>query len=475
MGKTTSAIIKLVLRTNKTLSNGMHPIMLRVQYFGRKEASTGCACNKSDWDAVHEIIKNRKYPNQAQINKIITEMKQNVVNLKLDFEINKTPYTAEKLLKEGIEEKIHGNTLDIYVFINKHMAGLDKYNTRKTYDLMLCLLKKYSGKTTLLFTEVTPDFCEDFGKYLKNDKKMSDGSILTIFAKLSAIFNFAIDKDIIQPQFFPFRKFKYFHVYKKGNRKLAITNKQMFAIHGYYDKLINSGSNVADLEKRNTAAHAMAIYLFGWLANGLALVDIARIKVDMIKTVTLNDKEYYKIQTDRAKTHVEVDILIEKDVYAESIIPYMSKNANLRNGYLFPVLQNNKHEYSYVTEKQKSLAIMTAGQAINKQLKKIVIEVNKRLIDYNQEVNIKVEAYNKRFENESGFEKLEKEVCGELLPLNLTFYSMRHSFATSAIKNGVSPTSLATMMGRSQTGIFGYVDSLMSDNEMATAKTNLYD
>jgi len=475
MGKTTSAIIKLVLRTNKTLSNGMHPIMLRVQYFGRKEASTGCACNKSDWDAVHEVIKNRKYPNQAQINKIITEMKQNVVNLKLDFEINKTPYTAEKLLKEGIEEKIHGNTLDIYVFINKHMAGLDKYNTRKTYDLMLCLLKKYSGKTTLLFTEVTPDFCEDFGKYLKNDKKMSDGSILTIFAKLSAIFNFAIDKDIIQPQFFPFRKFKYFHVYKKGNRKLAITNKQMFAIHGYYDKLINSGSNVADLEKRNTAAHAMAIYLFGWLANGLALVDIARIKVDMIKTVTLNDKEYYKIQTDRAKTHVEVDILIEKDVYAESIIPYMSKNANLRNGYLFPVLQNNKHEYSYVTEKQKSLAIMTAGQAINKQLKKIVIEVNKRLIDYNQEVNIKVEAYNKRFENESGFEKLEKEVCGELLPLNLTFYSMRHSFATSAIKNGVSPTSLATMMGRSQTGIFGYVDSLMSDNEMATAKTNLYD
>lgn len=475
MGKTTSAIIKLVLRTNKTLSNGMHPIMLRVQYFGRKEASTGCACNKSDWDAVHEIIKNRKYPNQAQINKIITEMKQNVVNLKLDFEINKTPYTAEKLLKEGIEEKIHGNTLDIYVFINKHMAGLDKYNTRKTYDLMLCLLKKYSGKTTLLFTEVTPDFCEDFGKYLKNDKKMSDGSILTIFAKLSAIFNFAIDKDIIQPQFFPFRKFKYFHVYKKGNRKLAITNKQMFAIHGYYDKLINSGSNVADLEKRNTAAHAMAIYLFGWLANGLALVDIAKIKVDMIKTVTLNDKEYYKIQTDRAKTRVEVDILIEKDVYAESIIPYMSKNSNLRNGYLFPVLQNNKHEYSYVTEKQKSLAIMTAGQAINKQLKKIVIEVNKRLIDYNQEVNIKVEAYNKRFENESGFEKLEKEVCGELLPLNLTFYSMRHSFATSAIKNGVSPTSLATMMGRSQTGIFGYVDSLMSDNEMATAKTNLYD
>ena len=475
MGKTTSAIIKLVLRTNKTLSNGMHPIMLRVQYYGRKEVSTGCACNESDWDGVRETIKNKKYPNQAQINKIITDIKQNVVNLKMDFEINKTPYTAEKLLKEGIEERIHGNTLDIYVFINKHMTGLGKYNTRKTYDLLLGLLKKYSGKNTLLFTEVTPDFCENFGKYLKNDKKMSDGSILTVFAKLSAIFNFAIDKEIIQPQLFPFRKYKYFHVYKKGNRKLAISNKQMFAVHGYYGEVINGGSNVADLEKRHTESHAMAIYLFGWLANGLALVDIARIKLDMIKTVSINDKEYYKIQTDRSKTHVEVDILIEKDIYAESIIPYMLVNAELRDGYLFPVLQNSKHEYNYVTEKQKSLAILTAGQAINKKLKKIVIEVNKRLVEYNQKVNIKIDEYNKQFENETGFEKTEYEVCGELLPLDLTFYSMRHSFATSAIKNGVSPTRLATMMGRSQTGIFGYVDSLMSDNEMATAKTNLYD
>ena len=475
MGKTTSAIIKLVLRTNKTLANGMHPIMLRVQYYGRKEASTGCACNKSDWDAAQEIIKNKRYPNQPHINKIITEMKQNVVNLKMNFEINKTPYSAEKLLEEGIEEKIHGNTLDIYVFINKHMAGLDKYNTRKTYDLMLCLLKKYSGKTTLLFTEVTPDFCENFGKYLKNDKKMSDGSILTIFAKLSAIFNFAIDKDIIQPQSFPFRKFKYFHVYKKGNRKLAITNKQMFAIHSYYGELTNGGCNVVDLERRHTAMHAMAIYLFGWLANGLALVDIAKLKVDMIKTVAIKDKEYYKIQTDRTKTHVEVDILIEKDVYAESIIPHMLKNANLRDGYVFPIFQNNKHKYKYETEKQKSLAIMTAGQAINKQLKEIVVKVNKRLVEFNEKSNIQIEEYNRRFKNKADFVKIENEVCGELLPLNLTFYSMRHSFATSAIKNGVLPTNLATMMGRGKNGIFGYIDSLMSDDEMANAKTNLYD
>ena len=475
MGKTTTAIIKLILRTNKTLSNGMHPIMLRVQYYGRKEVSTGCACNESDWDSVREAIKNKKFPNQAQINMIITEKKHNVLNLKMDFEINKTPYTAEKLLLEGIEKKIHGNSLNIYTFIDSIIAKKEKYNTRKTYELTLNLLKTYTGKKILLFTEVTPDFCEDFGKYMKNDRGMLDGSIRTIFAKISAIFNFAIDKNIILPQLFPFRKFKYFNTYKKGCRKLAITNNQMFAIHAYYGDLINFGNNVADLEKRNTAMLAMAIYLFGWLANGLALVDIAKLKVDMIKNVNIKDKDYYKIETDREKTNVEVDILIEKDVYAESIIPYMLKNAHLRNGYLFPVLQNNKHEYIYLTEKQKSLAIETTGHAINKKLKEIVIEVNKKLVEYNQEVNIKIEKYNNRYKNDSGFVKIDNEVCGELLPLNLTFYSMRHSFATAGIKNGMQPSQLATLMGRSQSGIFGYVKSLMSDEDMAGAKNNMYD
>ena len=52
---------------------------------------------------------------------------------------------------------------------------------------------------------------------------------------------------------------------------------------------------------------------------------------------------------------------------------------------------------------------------------------------------------------------------------------MRHSFATAGIKNGMQPSQLATLMGRSQSGIFGYVKSLMSDEDMAGAKNNMYD
>ena len=49
--KVSSAVIKLVLRKNKTLADGTHPIMLRVSYNGMKEKSTHCSCLEKEWDA----------------------------------------------------------------------------------------------------------------------------------------------------------------------------------------------------------------------------------------------------------------------------------------------------------------------------------------------------------------------------------------------------------------------------------------
>lgn len=43
--KTTIAVIRLVLRTNKVLSTKQHPIMLRCSFHGMKEVSTGYSCS----------------------------------------------------------------------------------------------------------------------------------------------------------------------------------------------------------------------------------------------------------------------------------------------------------------------------------------------------------------------------------------------------------------------------------------------
>ena len=76
--KTDTAIIRLTLKTNKTLSNGLHPIMLRVQFNGRKEKSTGYSCSKECWDKENQSVT-KKFPNYALINKSIIDLKNKVI------------------------------------------------------------------------------------------------------------------------------------------------------------------------------------------------------------------------------------------------------------------------------------------------------------------------------------------------------------------------------------------------------------
>lgn len=52
--KVSIAVIKLVLRTNKVLADGTHPIMLRVSFNGMKERATGYSCSVRFWDKKNE-------------------------------------------------------------------------------------------------------------------------------------------------------------------------------------------------------------------------------------------------------------------------------------------------------------------------------------------------------------------------------------------------------------------------------------
>lgn len=55
--RTSIAVIKLVLRTNKTLADGTFPIMLRVNWKGMKEKSTGYSCSAKYWDKVNTLYQ----------------------------------------------------------------------------------------------------------------------------------------------------------------------------------------------------------------------------------------------------------------------------------------------------------------------------------------------------------------------------------------------------------------------------------
>ena len=84
--KVSIAVIKLVLRTNKVLADGSHPIMLRVSFNGMKERSSGYSCTLKYWDKKNECVK-RGYPNFVMVNAELKKMKDEGL-IVIDFHLS---------------------------------------------------------------------------------------------------------------------------------------------------------------------------------------------------------------------------------------------------------------------------------------------------------------------------------------------------------------------------------------------------
>ncbi|MBV4206195.1 site-specific integrase [Bacteroides salyersiae] len=483
MAKINSATIRLTLRLNKTLANGMHPIMLTVQFNGKKEKSTGYACREIDWDRQNERIKNKAFPNYININKAISDFKHKIEKKKLDFEIKGQQYTAAMLLDdENRDFSANGLVFNEIVdnYLNRHTHS---YHTKRSYMFMKYCLSQYVGHKDFLIYDITEEFCIRFGKWLQTELVCKDGkigiaegSIRTVFSKIAAIFNHCIDHNIIKADLYPFRRFKYGNVYKKSNKKQAISTNNILAIHSYFYDLVYSNIEaqtciemsygkvyinetvIERLQKRYTIEHSCALFLFGWLAQGLAMTDIADLKKEdiIIKKTDQNGtyQKVYIINTDRNKTNKSVPIAILQDDFSQSIIEPFLQTAHLRDNYLFPILQNNNHEYLYDTNTKKDVAKETTARATNKNLSTIAQEVNRRTKNF--------------------CAKNKMEIIPDEIPTDITFYAMRHSFATSFIQKGGNPVNLATMMGRSPNGIFDYVKELTKFEDILKEKKNMY-
>lgn len=77
--RTKIAIIRLVLRTNKVLSTGEYPIMLRCSFHGMKEISTGYSCSLKYWNKKEECIL-KGYPSYMVINHELKKMKDKAIH-----------------------------------------------------------------------------------------------------------------------------------------------------------------------------------------------------------------------------------------------------------------------------------------------------------------------------------------------------------------------------------------------------------
>ena len=162
---------------------------------------------------------------------------------------------------------------------------------------------------------------------------------------------------------------------------------------------------------------AIDLFTFSYLAAGINFGDIARLTKDNI----LENRLIYI----RKKTQKQIKVSLQ-----EQAIKLIQKYSMPDNPYLFPILSN-----LHKTEQQK----------VNR-IHKIIAKVNKSLKEIGERLNI---------------------------PIDLTTYVARHSFATVLKRSGVNTSLICEALGHSSERVTQiYLDSFGND-QMEDAMKNL--
>ena len=448
MTKVSSATVRLVLKKLKANSLGENPIYLSVCFNGRKEKSTGVFISQKYWNAQREEIR-KNCPNAPVLNKMINEMKQRVIDRRNRFEYDGKKYTASMLLEDSVQDLSASS--NVYKNIYKEYVakmGLND-NSIRLYDYNFRILKNYFGREDFLINDIT---LSEVKKLIKS-LGLSDNSIRGICGRIASVWNYAVNKGLVDASDYPFRDWKYSQKYKKGNRTYYIDSVNLRKIYDYFvchylnvnGELFSYRDGVEDrLMKRSSREFCLLFFLMLYRLNGSAPVDAALLRCDNCSRVLIDGIDYWKVEFKRKKTGIPVVCLLKRDMLT---MVGFEKFMGLSNGYIYPVIKDG------MSEKQITNAVAKFCLEANKHLREVCNEINGNTIRRNVKKGL-----------EEPLIDVEK----------VSLYSARHSFANSYLSQpGASVHGLASLMARSPDTISTYIHQLQGDKEVADAVKDL--
>ncbi|MBD5214992.1 MAG: integrase [Bacteroidales bacterium] len=450
-----------ILYTSKTLSNGEHPIMLRVCYNGKRTyKSIGISCKPSEWSKDKNKVKGSR---ASSLNTIITRELTKANDYVLSLE-GKDDYTAATIVKY-LSKSAPTQTTLFSLFeerITFFKVEKQSHNNAVGYRTLLNRIKKYTNNVDLELFEITPNWLSEFEEYLRCH--YSDNSIRKFFDCFKAIFNYAKRQDYIKET--PFSNFTFSKKLNTQTRKRALTIDEITKLMKYYydrygrlgiedNEVYNEHSEKQywvnkkfkirgenKLTPINAEQFSLALYLTSYLFQGLALVDIANLKLKDLHLVEVVDNEkyqrdsalhgvdyaekhkrtiqHYDISTYRAKTHHHTRIVVRTD----NMMPYLNPFGSYFDDYcqlededmeryLFPIFDHNNDSPEVKFE---------------------------RMTYMNYLVNVNL-----------------KRIAKRLGMAEITFYSARHSYASQLYHANVPIGLIAQNMGRNPSEIQTYL------------------
>ena len=384
-----SCTVNVLCYKSKTLSNGEHPLMICISKESkRKYLTLGVSILPQHWDFEKNKPK-RNCPNKDLVQRLINEKINLYTEHILELNTINKEFTITNLIDKvnGVSNKCTVQQLfDIHINELKQQGRLKYASTFKELNNSLV---EFNYHLDILFSDIDTTWLKSYEMWLRK-RGLADNSIGVRFRTLRAIYNRAIEDNIVKQEYYPFRTYKVSKLHE-DTAKRAITKSDI-------EKVVNHKSS------KDYTQLSSDLFYFSYLCAGINFTDIAY----LTKANLIDDRLVYT----RKKTKKLIKIPIQ-----DRALKIIEKYNQPNNHYLFPILST-----FHKTDIQKLNRISKVLKKVNKELKAIGEELN--------------------------------------IPINLTTYVARHSFATVLKRSGVSTSIISESLGHSNEKVTQtYLDS----------------
>lgn len=340
-----STSITVLCYKYKTLSNGQHPLMLRVHKDGkRKLVSLSVSVSASDWDFTKNQPK-RNCPNRDAILRLITEKTKQYQEQLVEFKVENKDFTTTTLI-EKVEKPTKRMTVgELFLKQIAYFKASKRLGYAESHDYVYKSLLKFNGHLDIYFSEIDNEWLKNYETWLRSLGN-SDNTIGIKFRTLRAVFNIAVKENIVKPEYYPFKKYQVSKLHQE-TAKRALTKANVIAI-------LNYPSHSKDYYTQL----AVDLFAFSYFMGGINFADMAYLTM---KNITDNRLIYT-----RRKTKQLINLPMQSKAL-ELINKYKSDN----RPYIFPILS-----LFHQTEQQQKFRRRKVMKKVNKRLKLIGEELS---------------------------------------------------------------------------------------------------
>lgn len=388
-----SETVKVLCYKSKTLSDGKHPLMVRVCKDGKKKyQSLGISIHPTHWD-FKKNEPNESCPNRNEIRLLIQQKLYELQKTILSKRIEGKDFTASSLLhSQSNTLSLHNNVKECFNYYVSVLREQGRVRYAGMYEVSLNSFIKYARNLDIPFSDIDVTWLKKYEAWMIQ-QGLAINTIGTRIRHLRAVFNMAIEYRIIEKDCYPFHMYKVSKI-TQSPPKRAITKADIQKVLSYKPQ--------KDIERL-----ALALFTFSYFTAGINFIDMAMLKHENI----IEGKLCYL----RAKTKKQIVIPLQDR--AKEIITIFSVNSASTSDYIFPILSEH-----HKTEVQKANRLHKVLAKVNRALKQIGLEIG--------------------------------------LPIKLTTYVARHSFATILKRAGVPTSIISESLGHSSEKITQtYLDS----------------